>query len=412
MIHSFSDRWSTMDIDLWLSFITLEEAAQIWTRFHDACEPNNLLLRRGVGFDQVESWAKEHDRRTLTQAMGPLKDKSDPSCRYRVKSAKQWTRYVRAASILFALYISTGREVVVLTPHPPQRLNPNHTSYCQNIEEPRLTSYCDENEFKIIFAHPRTKAVKDYIYQYWPLDCVAEWTAQFPGARKAQRWENHVWDDVKRLEHQPGELQQRRKSILENLYLHRTGASVSWPVAAPANDTRTIYVKENTCTNAEQGSLPTAAAGQTATAETRPKKLTKSEKKEGPNGNKSRAFWKSRSAKRQGRKEAQQRKEERKGTEWQKKAKDSTKAEGKKEATRKRMAEEKQKAEEKKREAKERYRELRNKAVKMWEAEQRRKAERAARETKRLKLEEKAKITKPNARAKTKAKVVNTTEET
>ncbi len=78
-----------MDIDLWLSFITLEEAAQIWTRFHDAREPNNLVLWRGVGFDQVESWAKEHDRRTLTQAMGPLKDRSDPSCRYRVKSAKQ-----------------------------------------------------------------------------------------------------------------------------------------------------------------------------------------------------------------------------------------------------------------------------------------------------------------------------------
>ncbi|OAA77511.1 hypothetical protein LEL_04334 [Akanthomyces lecanii RCEF 1005] len=333
--------------------------------------------------------------------MGPLKDRSDLSCRYRVKSAKQWTRYVRAASILFALYISTGREVVVLTPHPPQRLNPTHTSYCQNIEEPRLTSYCDENEFKIIFAHPRTKAVKDYIYQYWPLDCVAEWTAQFPGARKAQRWENHVWDDVKRLEHQPGELQQRRKSILENLdYLYECRARLSadgsrWPDCDGRDATE-----------------ETDKVGEEGGAKRKQEQSLLEEQKVKVLETRAREPRVRQSAKRQGRKEAQQRKEERKGTERQKKATDSTKAEGKKEATRKRMAEEKQKAEEKKREAKERYRELRNKAVKMWEAEQRRKAERAARETKRPKLEEKAKITKPNARAKTKAKVVNTAEET
>lgn len=221
-----------MNVDLWLGFITLEEAAQIWARLHDSGEPSSMVLWSGVSFDRAESWAKDHGRQTLTQAMGPLMNKSNPSCPCSIKTSKQWARYVHAASILFALYISTGREVVVLTPHPPQRLNPYNISYYQKIEEPWLTACCDENEFKIMFAHPKIKAAKDYIYQYWPVDGVADWTAQFPRAEKKQNWRGNVWTAMVRSVYQPDELQQRRKNILENLYLYRTGASVNWFVAA------------------------------------------------------------------------------------------------------------------------------------------------------------------------------------
>lgn len=218
-----------MDIDPWIGFITLYEAAQIWAQLHDACEPSNMVLWSGVGFDLVESWAAHHGRKTLTQAMGPLMDKSNPICRFHVKTAKQWSRYVHAASILFAVYISTGHEVVVLTPHPPQRLNPFNTSYYQKIEEPWLTSCCDENEFKIMFAHPGIRAAKDYIYQYWPVDGVGDWTARFPGAGKMPHWENHIWDAGQQSAYHPSELRQKRSSILEKLHLYRTGASVYWP---------------------------------------------------------------------------------------------------------------------------------------------------------------------------------------
>ncbi|OAQ95913.1 hypothetical protein LLEC1_01532 [Akanthomyces lecanii] len=270
--HSFFDvaplRFAcfVMDADPWLSFITPGEAAQIWLRFHDACSPNSLVLWSGVGFDRAQTWARDHGRRTLTQAMGPLMDKSDPLCPCHARPPRQWPRYVHAASILFALYVSTGREVVVLTPQPPQRLNPNRTSYYQNIEEPWITACCDESSFRIMFAHPRAKEARDYIYQYWPVDCVADWTAQFPGAGRTQHWTDHAWGAVERSVYKPSELQQRRKSILESLYLYRTGASVYWAAAA------------SICAYA-QSSLPTAAACQTPIAEPRPRKLTKSEKK-------------------------------------------------------------------------------------------------------------------------------------
>ena len=139
---------------------------------------------------------------------------------------------MHAALILFALYISTGREVVVLTPHPPQRLNPHNVSYYQKIEEPWFNACWDENEFRIMFANPETEATKDYIYQYWPVDCVADWTAHSPGVEKAQHWRKHVWDAVLRLAYQSSEPQQRRKCILEELYLYGTGTSMYWPIEA------------------------------------------------------------------------------------------------------------------------------------------------------------------------------------
>lgn len=220
-----------MDVDKWLGSITLYEAVQIWERFQTTCLASRLVLWSGISFEQAEIWARDHDCQTLTQAMGSLMDKSDPACCRHVKTAAQWKLYVHAASILFTLFISTGTEVVVLTPHPPQRLNPHGTSYYQRIEEPWLKAYCDGEKFKIMFAHPRIKAARDDIYEYWPTDRVGDWTARYPRAEVVQRWGSHNWDVEQQSSYQESELRHTRAAILENMFLYTSGAAVYWHVA-------------------------------------------------------------------------------------------------------------------------------------------------------------------------------------
>lgn len=221
-----------MDVDKWLGSVTLYEAAQIWERLNSTCEPHKLVLWSGIKFKQAEDWARQNNRKTLTQAMGPLMDKSSPTCRYNIKTDNQWCLYVHAASILFALYISKGKEVVVLARHPPERFNPYHESYYQNIEEPWLTACCDRDVFKIMLAHPQIEGAGDYIYQYWPVDRVNDWITSFPHAEalKHRPWPPHSWDSAKMSEYGDGDLRRERCNIMEKLYIYKTGASIYWVV--------------------------------------------------------------------------------------------------------------------------------------------------------------------------------------
>ncbi|OAR01626.1 hypothetical protein LLEC1_03281 [Akanthomyces lecanii] len=219
-----------MDVDKWLGSVNLYEAAQIWARFNSACEPHRMVLWSGIGFQQAEDWARRHDRKTLTQAMGPLMDKSHPGCRRNMKSKLQWSLYVHAASILFALFISTGSEVVVLARRPPERFNPHHDSYYQNIEEPWFTACCDPDKFKIMLAHPQVKGAGDSLYQYWPVDQVDRWQSMFPHPKglKLRSWPHHVVDSAKTPECQESDLRRQGHTIMEKLYFYKTGASIYW----------------------------------------------------------------------------------------------------------------------------------------------------------------------------------------
>lgn len=217
-----------MDAERWLGSITLYEAAQIWAQFATSCEPSGLVLWSNVEFEQAQTWAAQHGRRTLTQAMGPLMNKSHPSCRCNFKDVDQWCRYVHAASILLALYISTGSKVVVLTPHPPQRLNPYGDSYYQNIEKPWLTSCCDASHFKIMFVHPTIEAAENDEYQYWPIDKVKHWVSRYPETPAKEQWRRHIWDPDKVSEYHPIDLKRERYNIMTKLYLYKTGATIYW----------------------------------------------------------------------------------------------------------------------------------------------------------------------------------------
>lgn len=220
-----------MDVDKWLGSITAYEAVQIWTRLKETCDPSGIVLWSGIDFEKAQKWAKRHNCKTLTLALGPLMDKHHPNCRYHLKNAKQWRCYVHAASILLTLYASNGTEVVVLTPHPPQRLNPYKESYYQNIEEPWLTACCDASAFQIRFAHPDVDEAADDLYQYWPDDSVEDWKARHPHAKGKYHWEHHTWDAAQLSRYHADDLRQERYNIMQKMYLYRTGASVYWKVA-------------------------------------------------------------------------------------------------------------------------------------------------------------------------------------
>jgi hypothetical protein len=82
---------------------------------------------------------------TLTSAMGPLMDAKDKRCLKSEKGKKNWKRYVKGASAIFARY-ACGRGVVRVLTLPPSRaefLRP--LSSDRTLEEPVLkgsTGYC------------------------------------------------------------------------------------------------------------------------------------------------------------------------------------------------------------------------------------------------------------------------------
>jgi hypothetical protein len=70
---------------------------------------------------------------TLTIAMGSLMDLSHPLCLRNQKSSKAWGKYIKGASAIFALYISRGERLIVLSPPPPERFHPSGQTNYQAI---------------------------------------------------------------------------------------------------------------------------------------------------------------------------------------------------------------------------------------------------------------------------------------
>ena len=122
-----------------LQYLTIEEANQINQQFRSSaflCD--GQVMWSGVPRERAQQWADEHGMQTLTTAMGPLMSPSHPSCLRLKKSSKQWSKYVKGASILFAQYAAEGQRVTVLSPPPPQKLHPSGLTTYQSIEEPIL----------------------------------------------------------------------------------------------------------------------------------------------------------------------------------------------------------------------------------------------------------------------------------
>ncbi|KAF2752918.1 hypothetical protein EJ05DRAFT_421033, partial [Pseudovirgaria hyperparasitica] len=161
--------------------LSVEEAEQIQRQFDHECRKDSQVLWTGIPREKAQAWADKRNLQTLTTVMGPLMDERHSSCLKPKKSARQWTIYVKGASALFACHILKSSKVTVLSPPPPEKLNPSGYTNYQLIEEPILKGVIGGRCVKSIhMIHPTVKGAEEFSYQSWPIDRTQEWAEKFP----------------------------------------------------------------------------------------------------------------------------------------------------------------------------------------------------------------------------------------
>jgi len=69
----------------------------------------------------------------------------------------------------------------VLSPPPPEKLNPNGYTNYQLIEEPILKGMIGGRSVGCIeMVHPTVRGAEEFSYQSWPVDRTEDWTEKFP----------------------------------------------------------------------------------------------------------------------------------------------------------------------------------------------------------------------------------------
>lgn len=158
-----------------LEYLTRGEAEQIIERFKEIPQSyDRLLFWTGIPREWVQQWADDHGMLTFTSAMGYLMDRTDPRCLKRVKKLKQWSKYVRGASGIFARF-ACGRGIIRVLTLPPSWagfIRPQSTY--RTIEEPVLkgTSGCC-CAVQINTVHLLT-TLEQLEYQTWPENHIPE----------------------------------------------------------------------------------------------------------------------------------------------------------------------------------------------------------------------------------------------
>lgn len=118
------------DIDIRNIHARLEELAP--------ASHGRLVFWNGMPRECAQRWANDHGMLTLSSAMGPLMDIAHSSCPKPQKTKKQWRRYVKGASGLFAEYACKGGAVTILMRPPEQQSTPRRDSTFWEIERPIL----------------------------------------------------------------------------------------------------------------------------------------------------------------------------------------------------------------------------------------------------------------------------------
>ncbi|KAJ5240379.1 uncharacterized protein N7469_001970 [Penicillium citrinum] len=162
-------------------FLSILEARQICHQFHtDHWQQGCQVMWSGLCRQVVQTWADRHGMQTLTTAMGPLMEHEHPQCLWSQKSDKQWSRYMKGASAMFAYHIAQdGGVVTVLSPPPPGRYNPYGGSNYQTLEEPILKGVLGPRVTRIEMVHPTIVDAEDFRYQLWPHDQRNIWRDRF-----------------------------------------------------------------------------------------------------------------------------------------------------------------------------------------------------------------------------------------
>ncbi|EJP61864.1 uncharacterized protein BBA_09201 [Beauveria bassiana ARSEF 2860] len=170
------------------------EIASIAVQLQKSCVPDRQVLWTGMTREAAQKWADAHDLQTLTTAMGAYMDTKNQLCPQKQKSHAAWIDYIHGASALFALRISQGEVVTVLSNPPPQRFHPDGNTSFQCIEAPIITGELGNRAVtRIEIAHPNVAEASDFRYQIWPEDAVRSWIDEY-----GERPPTMPWRKVKR----------------------------------------------------------------------------------------------------------------------------------------------------------------------------------------------------------------------
>lgn len=188
-------------------FLTPNEASQICNQFHgDVWQPGCQVMWSGIRRRQAQVWAERHGMQTLTTAMGPLMAHSQPQCLKAMKTSKNWSKYMKGASAMYAYHIAQDKGIVtVLSPPPPEQYNPYGGSNYQTIEEPILKGNLGPKVARIEMVHPTIPGAEEFHYQVWPEDETDSWYETFGHPNPATDWRHTrrscalslPWDDDK-----------------------------------------------------------------------------------------------------------------------------------------------------------------------------------------------------------------------
>jgi hypothetical protein len=192
-----------------LQFLTKQEADEIHEQFQSLpFLPGNQVMWTGVPQTLVQRWSDENGMKTLTTSMGPLMDKKHPSCPRLSKNKRQWRRYIKGASGIYAYHVPKGNVITVLSRPPPQRLNPLGCSTYQTIEEPVLKgAHGGTPVSRIYMVHITVVGAENDRYQVWPNDETHKWIEKHGWSlmekqymRDNKRYIGEIWSSIHCIE--------------------------------------------------------------------------------------------------------------------------------------------------------------------------------------------------------------------
>ena len=156
--------------NLYSSYLTTSEANQIREQFRGADNGRKLLFWTNVPKELAQEWANANGANTLSTMMGPLMGKISGQ-----KNEKEWTKYVKGVSCLFAELAAQKASVLVLTTAPGVARYRKASTF-RDLEEPILKNSAN---LQINYVHPTVQGAEAVEYSRWPEDNTSLWLQRF-----------------------------------------------------------------------------------------------------------------------------------------------------------------------------------------------------------------------------------------
>lgn len=169
--------------------LTSTEICSIWSQLQTSCAPDHQVLWTGMTRERAQKWADCHGMQTLTTVMGEYMNTKSQLCPQKKKTHAAWINYIHGASALFAIRISQGELVTILSNPPPQRFHPEGNTSFQCIEGPIVTGVLGNRAVtRIEIVHPTVAAAYNFEYQIWPEDHAHTWLDIYGASPSQVHW--------------------------------------------------------------------------------------------------------------------------------------------------------------------------------------------------------------------------------